>query len=308
MPNPKELLAALPFDIRVEALAAALLENTEGLADSAQLKVRPRGHLGRAGEREVTAMAGTEFNAAGQEVVYLDVNREGLYDTLPEMLFFDPAMDGAEEDEKTEYLALQQEASRRFLLPFEQTFYQARIDLEVAERRAVREMGGWLRRVFRLEVPAGSPVDPEKLAAFALMLPFVPGVVGKPGRAAGLLSSVLGKPVTLVAGPPAPCDLPAAQQSALGEALLGVDLVLGALFADGISALAVTVAGVGAGEAADWLPGGRHRLLLEDHLLPYLLPAEQTATLRIEVDGTDGGFTLGETAPGSLLGYTTQLN
>jgi predicted component of type VI protein secretion system len=85
-------------------------------------------------------------------------------------------------------------------------------------------------------------------------------------------------------------------------------MVLGALFADGIAPLAVTVAGVGADEAADWLPGGRHRLLLEDQLLPYLLPADQTATLRIEVDGTDGGFTLGETAPGSLLGYTTQLN
>jgi hypothetical protein len=307
MPNYKELLAALPFDIGVEALAAALLENTGGLADSAQLKVRPRGHLGRV-EREVTGIAGTEFNAAGQEVVYLDVNREGLYDTLPEMLFFDPAMDGVEETEKTGYLARQQEASRRFLLPFEQTFYQARIDLEVAERRAVREMSGWLGRVFRLEVPAGSPVDPEKLAAFALVLPLVPGVVGKPDRAARLLSSVLGKPVTVVAGPPAPCDLPPAQQSVLGEALLGVDLVLGALFADGIAPLAVTIAGVDADEAGDWLPGGRHRLLVEDQLLPYLLPAEQTVTLEIEVDGGEGGFTLGEAHPGSLLGYTTKLN
>jgi len=147
-----------------------------------------------------------------------------------------------------------------------------------------------------------------RLATFALALPFVHEVVGKPDRTARLLSSVLSKPVTLIADLAAPCSLPLAQQSELGQALLGVDLVLGALFADGIARLAVIIAGVGADEADDWLPGGRHRLLVENHLLPYLLPAEQTVTVQIEVDGGDGGFTLGETHPGSLLAYTTTLN
>ena len=150
MMNYKTLTAQLPFDMNAEALAGALLENNSGLADSRQIMIRPLGHINRVSGREVMNVTGSVFNAEGEELVYIDINRESLYDSLPEMLFLRQEARYEDDIEKARHLAHQQEMARRFFLPFEETFYRARIEMERAERSAIKELAAFLLNIYGL--------------------------------------------------------------------------------------------------------------------------------------------------------------
>jgi hypothetical protein len=308
MNNYKALTAWLPFDIRAEALAASLLDNSAGLADSSQVLVRPLGHLNRAGGREVMQVSGAAFNAEGKELVYLDINREGLYDTLPEMLFLHLEADGEDALEKARQLAGQQERARRFFLPFEESFYRARIDLEQAERSALKNLAALLVNMYGLqEVPEAA--GRQALQALALALPFISQVAGDLDATASLLTAMLHRQVHITPGGAKPFGIPEALQSRLGEGLLGVDLLLGDAGCDGLRCLQITIGQVLPQEVEDWLPGGKQRRLLEEHLLPGVLAAGEQAEINLEIQDAGEGFALGGQQDHvlSILGYTTHL-
>jgi type VI secretion system protein ImpH len=307
--NLSDLLPHLPFDISVEALAGCLLESEPEVTGSGQLLVRPLGHQGRAVAREVQDLTGAAFDAEGKELFYLDINREGLFDSLPEMLFLRRPAEEESPLEKAQNLASQKEATRRFFLPFEEVLYRARIDAEGAEREAIKGMAGQFLCFFGLgnqtEKESGLP---EQLLAFALALPLTDRIVGDLDLVKNLLETVLGKNVTLTPAASPAYPIPEAQQSRLGEALLGIDLLSGSTFSDGIRTLEATVYDVTPEEVEDWLPGGKLRQLLEGHLLPRLLTVGENVTVQIEITGSAGDLILGEEYPCSTLGYTTILS
>ncbi|CAN5911980.1 hypothetical protein BH24BAC1_BH24BAC1_10700 [soil metagenome] len=306
--NPSDLLQHLPFDLCVESVAAWLLENEPEVTRSGQLLVRPRGHQCRAVAREVQEISGAAFDAEGKELLYLDINREGLFDALPEMLFLQPPPQEENLVEKAQHLAAQKEGARRFFLPFEEVLYQARIDAERAEREAMKGMASRCLHFFGLANGSlEEGVLPKQLLAFALALPLTDRIVGNLDLIKNLLESVLGKNVTLTPAASTAYAIPEAQQSRLGEALLGIDLLAGGTFTDGIRTLEATVYDITPEELANWLPGGTLRQLLEDHLLPRLLTVGENVKVQIEIIGSAGDLILGEENLCCTLGYTTLL-
>ena len=310
--NYKNLAVNLPFDISVEALAASLLQYGADIKSSEQLLIRPLGPINRLGGNEVLQVSGSVFNAAGEELIYLDINREGLYDTLPEMLFIKQENHYEDEVEKARHLASQTEAARRFLLPFEESLYRTRIDLEVAERESITHLSEWLLKIYSLNQTGEESENHDQMLSLALVLPFVNQIAGNLPATASLLAALLRQEVRLTPTIPALYLIPEEQQSVIGSGLLGVDLLLGDLFQDGIRALNLTICEVAPAEIETWLPGGTQRHYLEEQLLPLVLPAGEQVSIQIEISPNPGSFQLSdnpeEMAGLNILGYTTILN
>lgn len=309
MINYKALLASLPFDINAEVLAGGLLENNDELTDSGQIQIRPLGHINRAGGREVMNVTGSAFNTEGKELVYIDINRESLFDSLPEMLFIQQEGNYEDEVEKAQHLARQEEMARRFFLPFEESFYRTRIDLEQAERSAIRELTTFLLDIYGLknEKEAGNQ---EQMLSLALVLPFINRIVGDLELTSSLLTALLRKKVKITPQKPVQMPIPEEQQTCIGNGLLGVDLMLGNTFSDGIRSLQVAISDVLPVEVEDWLPKGSQRCLLEEQFFSYVLAAGEQAEISIEINESEGYFSLGDSDNEALniLGYTTKIN
>jgi hypothetical protein len=306
--NYRDILANTPFDIRVEALAAELLEKDQTLAGSGQVLVRPMGHVNRNTGWEVQAISEINYTSGGEENIYLDINREGLFDALPEMLFIREEEKYEDVVEKAAHLARQKEMARRFFLPFEQVLYRARIDLEIAERKAEKTLSSWLLAIYGLNLDAVDESCRESMYAFALVLPHLNGIVGNIDTTAKLLESVTGKEVTITRGNPQLYTIPELQQSSVGEAILGENLLLGGNFSDGICTLEISFGNISPEEVESWLPGGGMRQMVETQLFPYLIPAGEGVELIILINDTLCDFLLDEEKATTILGYTTKLN
>jgi hypothetical protein len=306
MINYQVLAATLPFDINAEALAGSLLDHSAGLAGPDQILVRPMGPVNRAGGAEVMQVTGAVYNAEGQELVYIDINREGLYDALPDMLFLHQENTYEDAVAQAQDLARQQESARRFFLPFEEVLYQSRIAVEQAERTAIKHLAGWLLQLYGLSAKPEAGVQANQMLSLALALPFLDQVVGDFSRMSQFLTAILRQPVTVSPGRPQPYRLPEAHQAPLGAGTLGVDMLLGDSFTDGIRTLQVCVGALHPAQITDWLPGGGQRRLLEEQLLPYVVPAGEQVNITIGITRAECQFVLGDTESAlSFLGYTT---
>jgi hypothetical protein len=310
MINYQALTADLAFDISAEALAGALLENNPELAGSGQIMIRPLGHINRASGREVIQVAGSVFNAEGKELVYIDINRESLFDSLPQMLFLGQDDNYEDEVAKAQHLNRQEEMARRFLRPFEQALYQTRIDLEQAERSAIKELAALLLSIYGLSNLNEDEKCQEQLLALALALPFLDRVIADLDLTGDLLATLLHRKVKITPGKMQQFAIPKARQTYIGEGLLGVNLVLGDSFTDGIRSLQVAIGGIPAQEIEDWLPGGNQRRLLEEHLFPNVLAAGEQVEISIGINDAECCFSLNTCGHEvlNILGYTTKIN
>jgi predicted component of type VI protein secretion system len=120
------------------------------------------------------------------------------------------------------------------------------------------------------------------------------------------LTAILRQQVSVTPGKPQPYHIPEAQQSRLGASSLGVDMLLGDAFSDGIRTLQVCIGQVPPAEVAHWLPGGSQRRLLEEQLFPYVLPAGEQVHITIGITGAECRFVLNDDDQAlNILGYTT---
>lgn len=302
MTNYREFISNLPFDISVEALAGSVLENNDDLSLE-QVRVRPMGHINRAAAREVLDISGSEFDREGKEIIYIDINREGLFDSLPEMLFYSQET-FEDEAEKAQYIAKQRENAHSFFLPFGEEFYKARIELELRERTALRELNARLLHIYGLNLNGISRESQKEILLFAFALPFLKEIVGNMELTCSVLEAIVKKKVIVSSEPPRLHEISESLQSKVGNINLGDDLLLGGMFSDGIRCLEFSICDVSPAEIEKWIPGGAMRKLIEEKLFPYILPAGENYYVNILIINLDNGLILGDDMSLNILGYT----
>ena len=130
--------------MRAEVLASLLMDQHTLKAE--QFVMRPMGTLTRRSGRDVMAITESFSYKNHQEelLYYIDTSREGLYDTLPELLFLDVDEKYEDDIDRAEQLTKQEVAARNFLLPFEQLFAVLRIDTANLERKAEQKLPRFL--------------------------------------------------------------------------------------------------------------------------------------------------------------------
>lgn len=311
MKDYKNLVNLLPFDISIEVFAAQLVELYD--LEVQQIVVRPKGLTRRKGEKEVTSIERGYDTYENRPLFYIDVNREGLFDALPPLLFL-PAQARAKGDEDVEAKEIVARLDRRikeareFFLPFEQAFYHARIYIELWERAFSANLSVSLERFWKLE--AFSPyLNEQQKTVLLYLLPITHRVVGDWDLTKFCFESILKKEVAIKKIAPPTYPIPEEDIVGMGKSTLGEDFVIGESFFDGIPAIAVYIMDVAAEELTSFLwEGGSNKEMIENLLCAYFLPMDAYVQINIEptID-KEKDFTLSITDYCSILGCNTIL-
>ncbi|MEM6844143.1 MAG: type VI secretion system baseplate subunit TssG [Bacteroidota bacterium] len=299
------------IDLKSEALMANAVRHQ--MVKLEDIFVRSASTFQRSYSRDLAAIEQRE-RKQGASYYFVDVNREGLYDTLPEGLFHQTLRKDAQIDTETavEELELhrqEEKAARQFFLPLEQEFYRLQLLAEWQESQILlsslnRQQYSSLIDLWRL---------PKELSTYqtVMMLHIIPllhQVVGDLKAVSNLLGLVMEAPIEVQASQVTTWKADEVALPNLGEFELGRDSVLGNYIEDYHPHYQLIVGAIEKKYIAGYLPGGKKRQVLL-RLCAYFLPCQADISVKIEIfPEEETGFLLkGKELGEGYLGYTTHL-
>lgn len=298
MDNKQEAEFKAGFDIKVEAVAAALLHQDSNLSLD-QFVVSPQGSIRRRSSHEIKEVRKKVY--PNDEVVWLlEVFRKGFADTLPENLFLSLEEDYPDPVAKAKALGRQLTEARKFFLPFEQSTYLPRIETEMVEQRWTESFPKFIEAIWGLQ-RLEDLLSQSQRFLLCYLLPEAHRIIGDWKLTRLCFEAVISKKVEIDSIAPLEYEIPDAE-NLLGDLELG-DIVVGNRFRDDLPALQIKIWGVSLDDLPDYLPGGRMRRVLEDFLYSYLLPLDHSVVTKIEMMEVDAGFETGK----AYLGFNSAL-
>ena len=294
-------LSAL-FDIKVETLAATLLENKEEATEFTleNILVAPIGSQHRRARQDIEDIKKKYFEY--EEALMFKINRKGFYDTLPERLFLKLDSEFDTPKKRTKELRRQEAEARKFFLPYEQATFHPRIEIELFEQKYSNTFPDFIQRLWGLEKFKGKLTNAETFLLCHL-IPEAYRVVGNCELTTLIFQTILKKPVEL--NFKAPEYLTIAKKKVEGsEMRLGEDSIMGDSFRDEFPLLEICIKGITTTDLFDFLPQGDRRLIIEDLLCAYFIALDVPYKITLDVTEDSLGFYLGD----SVMGYNMMLN
>jgi hypothetical protein len=221
-------------------------------------------------------------------VLQLHLSRRGLYDQLPEGLFFQPGLSGkhiadAGEMAAEHKLNKQKEKDiRQFFQPFENEFFWQRVQIETEEAKLLEGFqSGILNDYFIRFWDLQLSIPKAFIVPLILFLPYANKIVGNLTLTAKCLELLLQEPVHVKKGM-APVTFSDSCFQKLGNQKLGVDMVCGSEFMEDYTLLEFTIGPLQHSNVADYLEGGKRSVLLETYYR-FFIPADSDTSTNIEV-------------------------
>ncbi|MEM1119168.1 MAG: hypothetical protein AAGJ18_01885 [Bacteroidota bacterium] len=303
MEDIKELLSiSAIFDIRAETLAANLLSHAEGdmkTLSIEQIIIAAKGDAKRRSAKDVAEVKKKYYDH--DTALLVEVNRKGLFDTLPDRLFLRLEEPYETPIQRTRAITQQIKEARQFFLPFEQALYHPRIEAEQLEEKWTEGFPDFIKNLWGLS-NFEDCLNERQEFLLCYLIPEAYRVVGNWELTGLCFEAVLKKPVNLNFIAPMELEIPNGDKPA-NECSLGEDTILGDIFRDDMPTLEVCVRGITQYDLEDYLPEGKQRRILEDLLYSYFLPLDVAVQTKILVTDDTWGFTFGE----SIIGYNVQL-
>ncbi len=302
------------YNIRAEAVVAELIENGIELKD---LLVIHKGNFKRQYSRDLAYLETfmLEKNAEGLGI-YL--NRDGLYDILPEGLFHDKTGLEAGQSKKLSgdsvILKQEEKSVRKFFLPFENEIFLQRVILELEERKI---LGRFSESIFNNLYPnlwkLHKSINREYINRMILMLHISHKIVGNYELTALCLQNILEEKVVARLCRESEYNgrnlahNESNSENILGASSLGVNFVCGDLNDHFANSIEFIIGPLRTTKAEDYLPDASVTRFL-DCFYGYFVPAEMNIKTTIEVADEELNFTLKQKGEGSVLGYETAIN
>jgi len=288
-------------DLRAEAWAALLVR--AGGMDTDRILVRSHGQHGRALRPEITSTSLEWNEQVQQQVCFLDVRRDGLYENLPEALFHEAGSGRSIKRNAAEDVHANK--AREFFRPFEQELFRLRVALLSAQLDA--SLGGTadhLRAWAELwDLP--EDIDLRTRRALLLVLPYATQAVGDLGMTAVCFAFVMGHPVSIRIAERRSRPVDTGERSRLGGSALGA-IILGGIHVEEWPHLAIRVQEVPVAYMAQ--AQARERLMRSIEVLAsYFLPVHLGWSVELEMRKVDLGPPLGQADVPMLLGLNACL-
>lgn len=308
----QHIISEVPFDIRAEVLLGELIQN--GRIDPEKVMVRPAGIFQRSYKQDIGEVEPLLDEFKDVRKFIFKVFREGLFDIIPEGLFFRQGSREYQKDASTihDELALQrraEEAARDFFFPIELEFYRNRIGLENYEREVFSGFSSangrkiFAREFWNLDL---YEIPDDKVTALLYILPYAFQYKGNLGKAREIMESVLRQPITFTQIWSHSFQLGEESAPALDELFLDLNFVLGHSFSDDMPGLLITFEPVPLTEVPQYLPGGtQERLFII--LKRFFLPADVFCEIKVEVREEERAFVLNDSAFHGRLGFSSYL-
>jgi Type VI secretion, TssG len=251
-------------------------------------------------------------DAGKQGVLELHLSRSGLYDQLPEGLFFQSVQKGARNttaaDMASDYKfnRKKEEEIRRFFLPFEHDFFLQRMQAEKEEAMLLEGLQSGILNDYFIKFWDLPPSIPKTfIVPLILLLPYAYKIAGDSLLTAQCLQQLLQEEVTLQKKQGNLLDAQSVGAPPLGNAQLGVDMICGQQFWDGTPYIDIEIGPLKKSNIADYLEGGKRFVLLET-FNRFFIPAGVDTHISVKVKTEKLNMVLDEkNAP--VLGYSSIL-
>lgn len=312
-PQKSKPLSVPVYDLKAEAVVCDLLPAGPG---SEHFVAVPAGGFRRRYSKDISGIQNLTLEN-GQEIVAVKLNRDGLYDTLPEGFFHQDAGKNLAETRRVSResvrLKAEEKAARRFFLPFEQELFNQGIRLETEERRILESTS---RNLFDGFPPEFWNIDPETdrklVSAMARYLHVAYRISGDAGLTGKCLENILGEKIVadfsemrVVVGAQHDPQKPF-EGCMPGKARLGVDMICGDTFSTLTRAMVFTIGPLRHTFVSEYLENGRLSRFLKC-FCSYFIPAGIRVVTKIIAGSDDMNFTLSPDGEGAILGYKTSI-
>ncbi|PZF72746.1 type VI secretion system baseplate subunit TssG [Taibaiella soli] len=254
----------LKTDFKAEVVAAALLQ----FYDSAQsVYIKRLGNRGRAKKKDIARIWEDHMSLTPCDIV-IEVNREGIYDYMPEGVFHKPTLGKIKHGTEAVIAAIreqrrQENDNRLFFSPFEQeTFLQEIFALSIEQRIDNKGLHDNLLQLIYPLWPLLEQLDTATAKIFIYLLPFFYMASGNKKWFTKILQSLLGYPITITEVPHLMKIDRHHPEIDFRIKRLGISTVLTGDHFDGNTNWQLTIGPVDAKDATAFLPNSKMNQLL----------------------------------------------
>jgi type VI secretion system protein ImpH len=312
MPMEKIKANTIDTDFKAAAVVAELIE--AGLAQPDQVVILPKGDRQRPYAKEIADITTYESVYRGREMINVQINREGLYDMLPEGLFHRPPASSlmiAEEDMIKDIKQRREEEkqARNFFAPMEAEINQLRTIVELYEGRLDRKHEyDDLINIFLMEWKEFKCFTKNQMVIFLQVLP----VINEHRNDLDFISRIFKMMFKLDAQMEYRLtkmkvheEVLAKMDTKIGDGVLGVNFIAGRVSGQE-EELHITIGPGNPQQIIDFLPDTQlHNAL--NVLLSYFIPLQTNVSTRFIVDKSFQKMSIGADSANACMGYTTYL-
>jgi len=302
----------LNTDYKVITKAAELIENGDFEAD--QIVVLPMGGRQSAFAKDLGSHSFYYSDSKRKDCLILELNREGLYDMLPEGLFHQPptGSSGFSEQEMIEDVQIrraEEKDARKFFMPLEAELNHLRTILELYENKLdKRTTYNDLTRIFGAEWKEFELLDNEQSIIWMHLLPLISEKRNDLDFLGQLLSSLFKMPVkaALSMGNMKHVPIAESMQFVLGSGSLGIDSIIGNSFLADADEVIISIGPADTDKLVRFMPGTPATYIIE-LAVSYLLPVGYEVVTNLVADIANQVGSLGADSNNSFLGFTVYL-
>ena len=301
-------------DIKAEAIIADLIENR---FEKDKILFIQKGIFKRRYSRDINSIKNVKLEN-GQELLGVYLNRDGLYDALPEGLFHERSEKTVSESDRgsqeTKKLKQEEKAVRNFFLPFENEIIHQGVQLELEERKILSQFS---EKVFNDIYPELWDLhkfpDRKYVYKMVLLLHFAHKIVGNPELTAQCLETILEEKVEVkiihCSGYEHRKDTSkktGETKCLLGAGELGIDFVCGDHFGTYNQTMEFNIGPLKNTSITEYLENGVIAKFLSC-FYGYFVPFDLDVTSTILVDQAKQSFELNKKLGGPILGFESSI-
>jgi len=293
-------------DIRVEFILKELQEI--GL-DPNDVVINALGIFKRRYGKDVVSGEIREYKDGKREYLHIDINRNGIYDLLPQGLFHQPQnrKSNLTTSQALEEYKLQKHIeteSRLFFLPFEQELYRLALLLEAEERKSIFDVQNVLKNQEFINFWGIPDIFNERqICNLLYILPLAGFIAGNYPLTRLCFECILNDYVEIHESLPYNHQDIETEDIRLNSMELGVNFVIGNNYHEVASSLIISVHPSVEEDLIEYLEGGT-KLKMVRFLSDYFLPFEEDFEISIRLNEN---FILKPESHHSRLGITTNL-
>jgi len=294
-------------DFKAETIAAEIIENGYN-PDQIHILRNGGSRRGHAKDLEDVYLQFSQQDL--RDHLYIHVNKEGVYDILPEGLFHQPIQKRLEKDKEDildEIKVHRNEEffARKFFRLFETEVDRMHIEGSLYEIKFEKKISNEnFINVFQPYWPIIKLLNIDQAIRFLHIIPVLHKVRSKYDEAANAISLILEVPIEVLQIKLQKKDVGDNYESVVGERCLGIDWVLGNSFDDGIYDLKMTIGPIPAKQMAYFLETGVGYKIL-DTLCQLFFSANIFIVREFKVYPEDASFILSSHEDLAYLGINT---
>lgn len=312
MKKGKQVNNELFTDYKAVAHAADLIERR--VIDADRIEVIPIGADKRAYAKEIEDTVEYFSEKRLQDRTRILVNREGLYDMLPEGLFHRPPRGSSGMDEEGMIKDIrerreEEKQARLFFSPFDAELNHARIITELYENQLDKKTTyGNLNQIFEYSWKEFSLLNKEQSIIWMHLLPEIQQKRNDIDFTSKVLSALFNLSITIISNHKRPKPLPIADglQMQLGKSALGIDTIIGKDFIPENESISINIGPSSPHHLISFMPGEKNREIL-DMALSYLIPMDTEIDIDLITASDYQESVLSDDGENVFLGYTVFL-